>query len=61
MNIYKMIRLFVCVVSIAFIVGQVFYIYSNDIYMYEQNVQYSDLHYMSPQSGTNESSDDNST
>lgn len=39
-----MIRLFVCVVSIAFIAGQVFYIYSNDIYMYEQNVQYSDLH-----------------
>jgi len=34
-----MIRLFVLIVFIGFIGGQVFYIYSNDIYMYEQNVQ----------------------
>jgi hypothetical protein len=33
MSIYKILRLFISIVFIAFISGQVFYIYSNDIYM----------------------------
>jgi hypothetical protein len=36
--------MFVCTVCIGFIVGQVFFIYSNDIYMYELNVQKSDIY-----------------